>query len=329
MSTFADKIIRWYKLHQRSLPWRFQHVEGVDLYRTWLSEIMLQQTTVPTVLNYYPRFLAKWPSVQDLASATEQEVLTEWQGLGYYSRARNLLKCAQYVVAHYNGVFPRDEKSLLKLPGIGPYTASAILAIGADKKSIAVDGNIERIMARLHALERPLRDIKKELYELSAKYVPERGVSCYTQGLMDLGAMVCTPTAPKCDICPVQNHCLAFKKGIANELPTRLEKKQLPEKFTHSFFHVDEEKIQLRRRENENLLKGMIELPSLVWKTDPIHYHVSHTFSHFHIRIQVSKGRPTEEALNGKEFWHPISELHKLPIPTMTKKVLRYGGINI
>ncbi len=330
MSNFATKIVKWYTQHKRVLPWRFQETEGVNLYKTWLSEIMLQQTTVPTVINYYQAFLVKWPTVHHLATATEEEVLTAWQGLGYYSRARNLLKCARMVVAEFNGRFPTTEAQLLKLPGIGPYTAAAILAIGNNTKATAVDGNVERIMARVHAINDPIQTAKKRLKELAKSHVPHHHVSEYTQGLMDLGTMVCTPQNPKCDVCPVVAHCQAQKEGIENQLPIRLTKAALPEKFTISYLSLQDDHILVRRRTEGNLLKNMIELPSVPWGTDPVAYNVSHTFSHFHIRIQCEQTATIPaEAINGEEFWHPLDKLHELPLPTMTKKVLKFGKIHL
>ena len=330
MISFAQAIIAWYAKNKRDLPWRFQEREGENLYKTWLSEVMLQQTTVPTVQSYFKRFLQKWPTLHHLAKASEHDVLTEWQGLGYYSRARNLLKCAQQVSADYKGEFPQEEKLLQKLPGIGPYTAAAILAIGADKPAVALDGNIERIMARIHKIEQPLREAKPLLKKLAAMHLPKRDVSAYTQGLMDLGASICTPAAPKCGACPVQQHCEAYKDGVAHLIPPKPIKKALPQKFTTSFIHVESGKVLLRYRRNGNLLKNMIELPSTPWEVlngEAATFHVAHTFTHFQILIKVEQATPPPTALEGEEFWHPIAALSQLPIPTMTKKVLKYAQI--
>src|SRR5882757_2350435 len=222
------RLLDWYDRHRRSMPWRAPAGRRTDPYRVWLSEIMLQQTTVATVGDYFRRFVERWPTVEALAAAPLDEVLSAWAGLGYYARARNLHACARVVAEQQGGRFPEDEAALLALPGIGRYTAAAIRAIAFDHPASAVDGNVERVIARLFAIETLLPDAKIEIQERAAKLVPQRRAGDYAQAMMDLGATVCTPRNPRCVICPFMTTCRARKLGIAEELPWRTPKAQKP-----------------------------------------------------------------------------------------------------
>ena len=266
-TTHASRLLDWYDRHRRVLPWRALPGEAADPYRVWLSEIMLQQTTVATVGDYFRRFVARWPSVEALAAAPVDEVLSAWAGLGYYARARNLHACAVAVVERHGGAFPADEAALLALPGIGAYTAGAIRAIAFDQPASAVDGNVERVIARLHAIETPLPDAKAEIKVRAARLVPERRAGDYAQAMMDLGATVCTPRNPSCVICPLVAGCEARKRGIAEDLPRRAPKAEKPTRRGLAFVLSRRDgAILLRKRPSSGLLGGMDEVPSSPWR---------------------------------------------------------------
>src|SRR5882757_6651627 len=210
-TSHAARLLTWYDRHRRTLPWRAPPGERTPPYLVWLSEIMLQQTTVATVGDYFHRFVMRWSTVEALAAAPLDEVLSAWAGLGYYARARNLHACANAVVADYGGHFPEDDASLLALPGIGRYTAAAVRAIAFDRPASAVDGNVERVIARLYAIDTPLPDAKIEIAARAAELVPQNRAGDYAQAMMDLGATVCTPRNPSCVICPLGRGCRALK----------------------------------------------------------------------------------------------------------------------
>ncbi|MGE0005673.1 MAG: A/G-specific adenine glycosylase [Parvibaculaceae bacterium] len=265
--TQADRLLAWYDRHRRDLPWRAKPGEVPDPYRVWLSEIMLQQTTVAAVAGYYRKFLELWPSVAALAAAPRDDVLKAWAGLGYYARARNLHACARVVAGELGGRFPDTEEGLAALPGIGPYTAGAIAAIAFDRPAAAVDGNVERVMARLHAIETPLPDAKPLIRGLAAAMVPERRAGDFAQGLMDLGATVCTPKRVNCMICPWTQDCAGRRAGIAGELPRRKAKAARPRREGVAFWIEREDgAVLLRRRPDRGLLGGMMEVPSSGWR---------------------------------------------------------------
>ncbi|MEM9851814.1 MAG: A/G-specific adenine glycosylase, partial [Pseudomonadota bacterium] len=229
-SPSSTDLLAWYDTHARVLPWRIPpgDVAQPDPYRVWLSEIMLQQTTVAAVKSYFERFTSHWPTVTDLAAAEDERVMGEWAGLGYYARARNLLKCARVVVTDHAGVFPDTRQGLLALPGIGPYTASAVAAIAFGRAETVVDGNVERVMARVFAVDTPLPQAKPDLTELAAGLTPVNRPGDYAQAVMDLGATICTPKTPACGICPWRDPCAARAEGIAADLPKKTPKKPKP-----------------------------------------------------------------------------------------------------
>ncbi|MEQ1672747.1 MAG: A/G-specific adenine glycosylase, partial [Hyphomicrobium sp.] len=220
----VQALLAWYGAERRHLPWRYGPRKKADPYRVWLSEIMLQQTTVKAVIPYFEKFVARWPAVTDLAAAPEEAVLQMWAGLGYYSRARNLKKCADAVVREHGGVFPSSEKLLLTLPGIGPYTAAAIAAIAFGEKATPVDGNVERVVSRLFAVRTPLPLAKPEIKRLAATLTPPRRAGDFAQAMMDLGSEICTPKRPSCLMCPLQQDCAANAHGDADMLPLKLPK---------------------------------------------------------------------------------------------------------
>ena len=259
----SEKLLAWYDVHGRDLPWRAKPGETSDPYRVWLSEIMLQQTTVAAVRGYYIKFLSRWPTVNDLAKASQEDVLRAWAGLGYYARARNLHACAIQVASEWGGKFPDTVEALRTLPGIGPYTAAAIAAIAFDRPHAAVDGNVERVMSRLYAIETPLPEAKTVIGEKAQALVPNRRAGDFAQALMDLGATVCTPRTANCTICPWTDECVGRQSGIAESLPRKLPKAKIPSRVGIAFWvEGGDGRILLRRRPQKGLLGGMVEIPS-------------------------------------------------------------------
>ncbi|MDX1580649.1 MAG: A/G-specific adenine glycosylase [Alphaproteobacteria bacterium] len=349
LQTLQQRLLAWYDTHQRELPWRAKPGEGADPYHVWLSENMLQQTTVAAVKDYYLRFLQKWPTVEDLARADLDEVMREWAGLGYYARARNLHKCAQQVAQEHGGEFPDTEDGLLKLPGIGPYTAAAVAAIAFDRHTVVMDGNIERVMARLFAVEDPLPGSKPILKQHAAYLAPKERCGDYSQALMDLGATICTPKSPKCLLCPLEEDCRAHAIGIEANLPAKTRKTPKPTRRAIIFWlERDGEngpQVLVRRRPEEGLLGAMMEFPSTPWDTrqaeppetqgDVLSYApalvdwremkrpVEHTFTHFHLELTIWVGRLSSgKRVEGQ--WADIDRLsHDHALPSVMKKVAR------
>lgn len=312
----------------------------MEPYRVWLSEIMLQQTTVVTVKSYFENFLRLWPKIEDLAAADLDQVLHAWQGLGYYARARNLHKCAQVVAGDYDGVFPQEEQQLQKLPGIGPYTAAAIAAIAFDQKATPVDGNFERVMARLYKVETALPKAKPEIRTLAENLTPDIRPGDYAQAVMDLGATICTPRRPKCGSCPWRQACLVAGDAQAEKYPRRQSAKAKPTRRGIVFWISDGEgRVLLRRRDEKGLLGGMIEAPSTEWREkiwsheEAVFYApvlskwrsvpgmVRHTFTHFHLELEILAG--CVEATNtATGFWCSPAEFADQALPSVMKKVI-------
>jgi len=298
----SKRLLAWYDTAARAMPWRVGPAEkqaGVrpDPYRVWLSEVMLQQTTVAAVRGYFDRFTARWPQVGDLAAAADAEVMGEWAGLGYYARARNLLACARAVVAGHGGVFPGSAAGLLGLPGIGPYTAAAIAAIAYDEPAVVVDGNVERVMARVFAVQVPLPTAKPELVRLAAQETPQARPGDYAQAVMDLGATICSPRNPACGICPLLGICAAQAQGIAAELPRKLPKPEKPLRRGVLWLAARGEALLVERRPDRGLLGGMLGFVGDGWDGagggEPFAAEwralgeVKHTFTHFHLVLAV------------------------------------------
>jgi len=337
----AAAVLDWYDRHRRELPWRAPAGARADPYQVWLSEIMLQQTTVATVGPYFLRFLERWPTVADLASAELDEVLHAWQGLGYYARARNLHKCAQAVVAVHGGDFPDNEAALRRLPGVGAYTAAAVAAIAFDQPAAVMDGNIERVVARLFAVDEPLPTAKPALRERVAEITPTVRPGDFAQAMMDLGATICTPRRPRCMACPLSDRCVARAAGLAEELPRRTAKAERPTRRGIAFWvERPDGAILLRRREEHGLLGGMMEIPSTDWiegeTPDPLAAapveaewrrlpgKVRHTFTHFHLELGIVAGRAAPDApAPAASRWVPIDGLGDHALPTVMKKVVR------
>jgi A/G-specific adenine glycosylase len=261
-------LLAWYDRNRRDLPWRARQGETPDAYRVWLSEIMLQQTRVETVVRYYSRFLERFPTIEDLAAARQDTVLKLWAGLGYYARARNLHACARTVVAH-GGHFPSTEEELRALPGIGAYTAAAVAAIAFGRKAAPVDGNIERVVARLFAVATPLPAGKQELRSLAADLVPDKRAGDFAQAMMDLGASICVPKRPSCAVCPWRDDCAARLEGRPERFPFRAPKRegQLRRGAAYVVRRTDGA-VLVRRRPPKGLLGGMIEVPTTEWLPD-------------------------------------------------------------
>ncbi len=341
-------LLAWYDRHRRVLPWRAPSGCRPDPYHVWLSEIMLQQTTVAAVGPYFRTFLARWPTVRDLAAADLDQVLQAWAGLGYYARARNLHACARAVCGHHDGRFPQDEAALRALPGVGEYTAAAVAAIAFDRPATIVDGNVERVIARVFAVTEPLPGGKPTLRALARTLTPVQRPGDYAQAIMDLGATVCTPRRPRCMLCPWAEACAGRRAGIAEDLPARVEKAERPTRRGVAFWATDAAgSVLLRRRPERGLLGGMMEVPSSPWREGPMPVLgeavaaapgqadwrllpglVRHTFTHFHLELTVAAGRLAAlnaDAANGG-LWVPVEALGDHALPTVMKKVARHAA---
>jgi A/G-specific adenine glycosylase len=332
-------LLTWYDSNKRTLPWRN---ENAVPYRVWLSEIMLQQTTVPTVISYFDAFVARWPKIENLADCELDEVLHAWQGLGYYARARNLHKCAKVIATEFNGEFPSSEAELLTLPGIGPYTAAAISAIAFQQPSVPVDGNIERVISRLHALDDPVSAVKTRIADLARMMLPPSRPGDFAQAMMDLGSMVCRPKAADCAGCPLRSGCKSGPSGDWSRFPVKRPKPVKPTRHGIVFWLVREDGgVFLRRRPDKGLLGGMIEVPSTEWRTEewslldasslspaaadwqPVPGIVTHTFTHFHLRLSIVLGKVTGAGPNDG-FWSMPDAFGDHALPTVMKKVIRH-----
>lgn len=342
-SDFCKKILDWYDRHRRVLPWRALPHQTPDPYHVWLSEIMLQQTTVQSVIPYFEKFLIKWPTIHDLANAEHDDVMHAWAGLGYYARARNLLKCAQVISNDYNGVFPDTQKELLKLPGIGDYTSAAIVSIAFNKPANVVDGNVERVMSRYHAIEMPMPKGKAEIKSLAEQYIYEtNGKSAdYAQSLMDLGATICTPKNPMCSMCPIGEHCKARAQGNADTYPRKVKKKEKPVRYGYVYYVTGNKgETLLQKRPEKGLLAGLYGLPTTRWAESPegcdhlemfnalelVKYdaQVRHVFTHFTLVLDIYTAKINNiEGFNSEDYvWKKHKEIQKLGIPTVFTKVL-------
>ncbi len=338
------RMLAWYDRGHRALPWRADPGVTPDPYRVWLSEIMLQQTTVATVIPYFEAFLVRWPSIAKLAGADLDEVLHAWQGLGYYARARNMHACACAVIRDHGGRFPDTEEALRRLPGIGAYTAAAIAAIAFGRRAAPVDGNIIRVLARLYALGEPLPGVRTRVQALAQALMPAGRPGDFAQALMDLGATVCTPRKPACGECPWRRACAANRDGTPEAYPVKARKSPRPTRRGVAFWAVrDDGAVLLRRRPETGLLGGMMEIPSTEWRQAPwllpearalapvatrwrsLPGIVRHTFTHFHLELTVLSGRIADgDGLDG--VWCPPGRLSDHALPTLMKKVARHAG---
>jgi len=340
----TGRLLGWYDAHHRDLPWRVPPSELAkgtrpDPYRVWLSEIMLQQTTVEAVKPYFRKFLEKWPGVTDLAAAEPDEVMKAWAGLGYYSRARNLKKCADFVASELGGEFPDSEEGLRELPGVGAYTAAAIAAIAFGRSAAVIDGNVERVMSRLYEIRTPLPDAKPEIRVLLECLVPQDRPGDFAQAMMDLGATICTPKRPRCMLCPVREDCRAIIAGDPELLPVRGEKAEKPHRRGAAFVAVrNDGAILLRTRPEKGLLGGMSEVPTTGWTARqdgdtsvasapfPADWRsagsISHVFTHFSLELDVYRAEVNGIVTRDGYWWSPISAVHGEALPTVMKKVI-------
>jgi len=346
----ARVLLDWYDRERRALPWRPKGRGRANAYRVWLSEIMLQQTTVKAVIPYYERFLRRWPTVEALAKASLDDVLATWAGLGYYSRARNLHRCARAVVEGHRGRFPRSEQELRELPGIGPYTAAAIAAIAFGAPATPVDGNIERVVARLFAVKALLPAAKPQLARLAQSLTPTERPGDHAQALMDLGATICTPKRPSCLMCPIASDCAARAQGVQAMLPMRSARPERPLRVALAFVALREDAcLLLRRRPEAGLLGGMLEVPSTDWadilppvkgalRAAPVPGDwwavpgiVSHTFTHFRLEVLVYRAIvPADAALTfwadpERCRWVARRDLDRAALPSVMRKIIAHA----
>ena len=336
VAPLRSRLLKWYDAHARALPWRARRGERVDPYRVWLSEVMLQQTTTVHAAPYFEAFLRRWPTVEALAAAQDSDVMGAWAGLGYYARARNLLACARAVARDHAGRFPDTEEGLRVLPGLGPYTAAAVAAIAFDRPANVVDGNVERVMARLFAVDAPLPDAKPELKRLAATLVADRRPGDWAQALMDLGAKICRPRSPLCETCPVSGDCRAFAAGTPEAWPRRKAKAERPRRHGVAFVLLRDGEVALERRPASGLLGGMLGVPTTVWRAEPWTLAdarraapavgrwdeagaVEHVFTHFALRLTVLCSTPA--AANPGLLWTPLADARGA-LPTVFRKAL-------
>ena len=346
----AGKLLAWYDRERRHLPWRAAPGIAADPYRVWLSEIMLQQTTVKAVIPRYALFLQHWPHVTALAETELGEVLAAWAGLGYYARAHNLHACARAVVDRHGGAFPSDVAALRQLPGVGDYTAAAIAAIAFQIPATPVDGNVERVVTRLFAVTTPLPQAKAEIRVIAATLTPDQRPGDYVQAMMDLGATICTPRRPACGLCPLRPDCRAYAEGLADVLPYRAEKGERPVRRGTAFVALREDgAVLLRERPLKGLLGGMLEVPATPWADgdmtgsnagtyrptaadwSELRGVVEHTFTHFHLELAVQRANvgidPVLDECAAPErcLWLPRRDLAAAALPSVMKKILHHA----
>lgn len=337
-------LLDWYDRHRRTLPWRAPPGGRAEPYHVWLSEIMLQQTTVAAVGPYFDAFLARWPTVADLAAARLEAVLTAWAGLGYYARARNLHACAQRIVDRHGGVFPDTEDALRALPGVGEYTAAAIAAIAFDRPAMPVDGNIERVVARLRAIDTPLPEAKPAIKAAARALTPDHRPGDFAQAMMDLGATVCAPKRARCILCPWSAACVGRRVGAPETLPVKKKKAERPTRYGVAFWAVRSDgAVLLRRRPAKGLLGGMMEPPGVDWRNTPwaaeeaeklaplalkwriLPGVVRHSFTHFHLEITVMAGKAPRFAPVFDGLWAAPDALSDYPLPSVMRKIARHA----
>ncbi|MBZ9600291.1 A/G-specific adenine glycosylase [Phyllobacterium chamaecytisi] len=343
MQPITTRLLLWYDSHHRTLPWRIsprERLAGItaDPYRIWLSEIMLQQTTVEAVKSYFSFFIEKWPTVVDLAAASQDDVLRAWAGLGYYSRARNLKKCADIICAEYGGRFPPDLASLKSLPGIGDYTAAAIASIAFDLPMAVVDGNVERVITRLYALATPLPFAKPEIRARMQALTPDERPGDFAQAMMDLGATICTPRRPACVICPLNDDCQALKTADPEFFPVKAPKKEKPVRVGAAYVAISNNEVFLRGRAETGLLGGMAEVPTTSWTARldggteldaapfPANWvatgNITHVFTHFELRLKIYKAHDVEKDIAAGGWWVKVDKLGGEALPTVMKKAI-------
>ena len=333
---FADDLLQWYDANARALPWRIppaQRKTGAlpDPYRVWVSEVMLQQTTVAHARPYFERFMQTWPTINAFAKADPADIMAAWAGLGYYARARNMLKCAQEVVAL--GGFPRNRQALLKLSGVGAYTSAAIAAIAFDQAEAAIDANVDRIITRIFDIETPLTLAKKDIATHANALVPRQNCGAFAEAMMDLGATICTPNKPNCTACPVAKYCAAYQNGTQAARPVKLPKKARPSRFGHVYIlQNDTDQILAETRPDTGLLGGMAGLPTSDWLPELAQFSppisgdwqgigsYKHVFTHFTLHITVWQFDSPHYRPTQTQFW--LAKNQASALPTAFKKAV-------
>ena len=331
----AARLLAWYDVHRRDLPWRARSGESPDPYRVWLSEVMLQQTTVATVRPRFAAWVARWPDVASLAAADEAEVMAAWAGLGYYARARNLVKTARVVAAEHGGAFPRGEAELRRLPGLGAYTAAAVAAIAFGERAVVVDANVERVVARLFAIRQPLPGARTAIRAAADAITPDARAGDFAQAAMDLGSAICTPRRPRCLLCPLRETCRGFAQGETERLPVKAAKRARPQRYGTLFWLERDGSVLLVRRPDSGVLGGMRALPTgplaeaapgldgaplaADWRVLPVA--VSHGFTHFTVDLVLAAARAgAHQDVEGE--WWPIDDLDRAGLPTLFAKAV-------
>lgn len=342
MTKISVKLLKWYDKHQRILPWRAKDGSVVNPYHVWLSEIMLQQTTVAAVQSYFKKFLTRWPTIEALASAPEEDVLAAWAGLGYYARARNLIKCAKIIAYENGGTFPSEEAALRKLPGIGDYTAAAMAAIAFGHSAVVVDANIERIVTRLMKIKTPLPAAKKDIKAATALITPSDRAGDFAQAMMDLGSSICKPKAPKCNDCPLKADCGACANASMESYPVKAAKKIRPTRRALAYFVEVDGYILLERRPDKGLLGGMPGLLCNAWVEQTVEKAFDHsilpppfkanwclvdgiskhTFTHFHLETKVMQAK-LDTRPQSNHLWVKREDALNFGLPTVFKKMLK------
>jgi len=338
----TERLLDWYDAHQRVLPWRMTRGKQPDPYRVWLSEIMLQQTVVKTVIPYFETFIARFPTIDDLARAERDEVLRLWAGLGYYSRARNLHACAQKIVSEHQSRFPKTITDLKKLPGIGAYTAGAIASIAFHQKEAAIDGNVERVITRLYALPQPVSELKDDIRKKVEALIPDDRPGDFAQAMMDLGATICIPKAPRCSLCPLMKNCSAFKAGDPIRYPVKQAKKAKPHRHGAAFLlRRSDGAVLLEDRPDQGLLGGMTGVPTTAWQErvldeqtllqsapmkarwQKLESVVTHVFTHFHLTLSVYHAdAPKSLKIKPPHRWSSANGPEGEALPTIFRKVI-------
>lgn len=341
MQNISDKLLSWYDRFHRTLPWRVApsdllQGETPQPYRVWLSEIMLQQTTVEAVKSYFEKFTQKWPDIFALAKAEQEDIMKAWAGLGYYSRARNLKACADTLVTKYHGIFPQTAEELKKLPGIGDYTSAAIAAIAFNQPVAVVDGNVERVVSRIFTIDTPLPKAKIEIKAYTQKITPKNRPGDFAQAMMDLGASICTPRDPSCMICPIETCCSAKKQGKAELYPVKAPKIPRPERNGIAFVICNKNNdVYLEKRHASGLLGGMTQIPNY-FSADETHTlanapfsadwqfmgQAHHVFTHFSLTLDVYLAKNIEKLNIGNGWWCPTNRLAEEALPTAMKKAI-------
>ena len=324
--SLPQQLLGWYQTHGRDMPWRVKGGAHFDPYAVWISEIMLQQTTVQTVRDYFIRWMNRFPDIQTLAAADIQDVLLMWQGLGYYTRVRKIHECARVLMQNYGGKIPTDRDLLLKLPGIGPYTASSICCFAFNLPETVVDGNVIRVISRLYGITHP--PTKEEIYALAKPLTPADRGADYASAIMDLGATICTPDTPKCPLCPWQKHCTAYKQGLTDKIPLILK----PQKQTRTgnlwLIKNERGEVCIRKRLEKGLLSGLYEFP---WRYDnesplfPLQkplFQITHTFTHFKLTLTVYEEH-TSNAPIPDALFVPTTHFKDYPFSTLMQKVIQ------